>query len=270
MEKIKLFEEFIKESYKSGKLREIIKQNGYPTFFRDKRLLHDIQDRDILCVLDNREEFYSKKFGENKDENFENTFIITLQNEKVLVIKNFDAYKSYIDDEEKQFRDKIDREISKRRGYNDKVHIDKFAQKRKNSVYNEQERKKFLNGFLTDERKKQISEKIENEISLNFDDGYEGHHTEEIETFKIDGVDISIFVDYLVSYGDKYVKFGAVYGDIECSIEDIKIYFDDESFEADGFDDNIYSGETEFERKDVEFEIIDYNKYYGVKDSDFF
>ena len=87
MEKIKLFEEFIKESYKSGKLREIIKQNGYPTFFRDKRLLHDIQDRDILCVLDNREEFYSKKFGENKDENFENTFIITLQNEKVLVIK---------------------------------------------------------------------------------------------------------------------------------------------------------------------------------------
>ena len=188
----------------------------------------------------------------------------------MLVIKNFDAYKSYIDDEEKQFRDKIDREISKRRGYNDKVHIDKFAQKRKNSVYNEQERKKFLNNFLTDERKKQISEKIENEISLNFDDGYEGHHTEEIETFKIDGVDISIFVDYLVSYGDKYVKFGAVYGDIECSIEEIKIYFDDESFEADGFDDNIYFGETEFERKDVEFEIIDYNKYYGVKDSDFF
>ncbi len=269
MKKIKLFEEFIKESFKSGKLSEIIKQNGYPKFLMDKRLLHDIQDRDILCVLDDREEFYSKRFGKNNDENFDNTFIIPLQNEKVLVIKNFDAYESLIEDEEKQYRNKIDREINKRRGYNDKESIDKLAKKRKNGVYDEQERRKFLNDFLTDERKKQISERIENVISSIFVDDDEGKHEEDIETFEIDGVDVSIIVDYTVSYGYKYEKFGAECCDIECSIDKITIFFNDDTFEADGFDDNIYSGKTEFEEEDVEIRIIDYYEYYGVSRSDF-
>lgn len=272
MKNIKLFEEFIKESFKSGKLREIINQNGYPEFYMDKRLLHDIQDRDIFCVLDNREEFYSKKFGENKDKNFENTFIITLQNGKILVIKNFDTYKSLIDDnnEKEQFRKKIDNEINKRRGFNDKKHTDKLAKKRENNVYDEQERRKFLNNFLTDEIKNEISKKIEDRISSIFVDVGEGNHEEDIETFEIDGVDVSIFVDYHVSYGYEIEKFGAIYCDVICSIDGVKIYFDGGDIEADGFDDNIYSGETEFEEDDVEIKIINKHEYYGVPISDFF
>ena len=270
MKKIKLFEEYIKESFKSGKLREIIKQNGYPTFSMDKRLLHDIQDRDVFCVLDDREEFYSKKFGENKDEKFKNTFVIPLKNGKVLVIKNFDSYKSYIGDDEEQFRYKIDNEINKRRGFNDKIHIDKLAKKRNNSVYDEQERRRFLNNFLTDEIKNEISKKIEDTISSIFVDAGDGNHEEEINNFEINGKEIFISINYSVSSSNEIEKFGAIYCDIKCTIDKITIYFDEDEIEADGFKDNIYSGETEFKEDDVETEITNDFEYYGVSPSDFF
>jgi hypothetical protein len=66
---IKTFEQFVaakygkpvNEGFQSSKLREIIKQHGLPKNDRDKKMLYDLKDNEIIDVVENRDE-YSEKY----------------------------------------------------------------------------------------------------------------------------------------------------------------------------------------------------------------
>ena len=99
---IKTFEQFVNEMYspvneafQSGKLRGIIKKHGMPKWDRDKKMLYDIKDNEIVDVLDNRKEYYDKKYDKN-GYNGQSAFMIELKDGAVIVISNLGILKGFL------------------------------------------------------------------------------------------------------------------------------------------------------------------------------
>lgn len=281
---IKKFEEFINESFNSGKLRSIIKQNGYPKNSWDKRLLHDIQDSDIIGICDNKEEYIEKYKNDGKSYGFtkENgnykqnkTFFVELENGKLLVLKNYDILKDEVDSLDKEtLEDRIEAIRKERRKYHvSREKEDKLARKHPNNVVDEQERRKFLKEFFTEENTKEFSKFVESEIEGRYIEDLREDETvqceQELET-EIAGKKIDMTVEYEVYCGEPYRSYGEEFADVSCEINEIYIFFEGDEIEAEALKDNIYKGETRFEEKHVSIGIYDYYQAYGIDPRDFY
>lgn len=278
---IKKFDEFLNESFNSGRLRAIINQNGYPKNSWDKKLLHDIQDSDIEGLCNSVEEYKEKYKNDGKeygrDENFKRnkTFFIELENGKLLVLKNYDVLKDEVDSlDSDTLSDRIEKIRSERRKYHvgrDKV--DKIARKHPDNVIAEQDRRKFLREFFTEENKKEFSDNIESFVEERYIEDSREEETvscEEEYNFEIAGKKIDTLITYSVYCDEPYRSYGELFANIECEITEICIYFEDEDLEAEALKDNIYTGKTKFEEKHVSIGIYDYYQAYGVDPRDFY
>ena len=118
---IKTFEQFVNEMYspineafQSSKLREIINTHGMPKWDLDKKMLYDIKDNEIVDVLDNRKEYYDKKYDKN-GYNGQSAFMIELKDGAVIVISNFGILKSFLNRySEKEFDELFKKRHSER------------------------------------------------------------------------------------------------------------------------------------------------------------
>lgn len=275
---IKKFKEFINESFNSGKLRSIIKQNGYPKKSWDKKLLHDIQDSDVIGICNSKEEYDEKYKNDGKSYGFtkeygnykrNKTFFIELENGKLLVLKNYDILKDEVDSLNKEtLEDRIEKIRQERRKYHVGIEKeDKLAMKHTGYIVDEQERRKFLREFFTEENTKEFSDFVESEIEGRYIDDVQEDVTvnceQELE-IEIAGKKIEITVEYEVYCGEPYRSYGKEFADISCKINEINIYFEDDEIEAEAIRDNIYKGKTRFKEKHVSIGIYDYYKAYGV------
>lgn len=241
MERIKYFEEFIGESFNSDKLRVIINQNGQPKGRTDRQTLQLITDDDIIEVMDSKEECEKKydRIGTSYWCNDSDKLYITLGNNKVLVLKNSDGQnKETLFDRIEKVKNSSDARRNLRRG-------DKLSDREPNNIIDEQKRRKFLNDFLenpknVDELTDKIDSYMEKEMT---EDGIE-----EIPNIVVDGKNITVFLDMSTEQNGTT---------LEVSIETITIHFEEEDYDFDGIDDELYNGDMEFEIED----FYEYDEY---------
>jgi len=258
---IKKYEEFINEAFQSNKLRTIIKQNGYPKYNWDKRILYDTQDSDILGLVRDRDE-YKEKYKNSGFRDDEPTFYIELENGKLLVLKNFDTLKDSVESMDKEtLKQRLEILKKERRKYNQGI----LHPKPKNTVYDEQEKRKFLKGFATKENISEITRNVEHYIEENLAEYSDQNDVEFEINMEVSGEKITCYVKLELS-SDSYPRRGG-YEEVTISgfLEEMSFYFDDKEYEFD--DDILYNGKSEFE---IKYDAVtDYYTYNGVSIGDF-
>lgn len=273
----------LNERFNSGKLRNIIQQHGMPKYKQDRKFLFDLQDDEIFGVMD-YDEWYDF-YRDNK-----NSYRITLEDGKYLVLGNIDTFKYYVGEDDFQA------EFKKRR---DERHpgnkLNDVPSHARRSALEDEATKHFREKKAELEHRRNLEkfkirlgddlEKFVDEIRTNFESNidnqlgelildYKGKHSDEInDEFDIEfnGATYNIYYDYTVSVSDGYEKSGATYYDVTISPESVGIY-------ADEFEDEFDSSElfddpnkllADYDVDDVEGEISDYYEYYGVSWEDF-
>ena len=280
---IKTFEQFVSakygkpvnEGFQSSKLREIIKQHGLPKNDRDKKMLYDLQDDEIIDVVNNRDEYFEKYDNVRKPYKDEDTFIIELEDGSCIVISNLGILKDFMFNSKGEMEHEIKKRHKERHKGNlgknggDDIHrkhmdnVNKLEQKRLAHKLQQYvpEIVEFVNSKF---------EEIDTDPSENYDDNY-GY---------ISDLDINLGgVDYImdISYGIERSgakKCGAYYYDVTFYLSDFEIVNEDGvSILNDdlGITPKTYKDLfKEYTIEDVEGEIYDYYEYYGVSRKDFY
>lgn len=278
---IKKFEQFVNEMYspineafQSSKLREIINTHGMPKWDLDKKMLYDIKDNEIVDVLDNRKEYYDKKYDTN-GYNGQSAFMIELKDGAVIVISNLGILKSFLNRySEKEFDELFKkRHVERHKGNlgkygGDDIHKKHLENVNKINTRRFAERLKPIIPELVEKIKYEI-ESISNE-ELMENNGGDKHIEFEIE---IGENKYQIYADYVVKISDEYKRYGEYLCDIEYSLVSFEIADEDgdgaknEDLDItsktypDLFDDIVV--------KEVECGFYDQHYAYGVDPSDF-
>jgi hypothetical protein len=278
---IKTFEQFVNEMYspineafQSSKLREIINTHGMPKWDLDKKMLYDIKDNEIVDVLDNRKEYYDKKYDEN-GYNGQSAFMIELKDGAVIVISNLGILKSFLNRySEKEFDELFKKRHAERHNGNlgkyggDDIHKKHLKNVNKINTRRFAERLKPIIPELVEKIKSEM-ESISNEelMETNDKDRYIAFEIEIGEN------KYQIYADYTVKISDEYKSYGEYLCDIEYSLDSFEIvdeYGDGAKNEdlditsktyPDLFDDIVV--------KEVECGYYDQHYAYGVDPSDF-
>jgi hypothetical protein len=278
---IKTFEQFVNEMYspineafQSSKLREIIKTHGMPKWDFNKKMLYDIKDNEIVDVLDNRREYYDKKYDKD-GYNGEPAFMIELKDGSAIVISNLGILKSFLNRySEKEFDELFKKRHAERHKGNlgkyggDDIHKKHLENVNKINTRRFAERLKPIIPELVEKIKSEI-ESISNE-ELMENNGGDNYIEFEIE---IGENKYQIYADYAVNVSDEYKRSGEYLCDIEYSLVSFEIVDEDgdgaknEDLDItsktypDLFDDIVV--------KEVECGFYDKHYAYGVNPSDF-
>ena len=278
---IKTFEQFVNEMYspineafQSSKLREIINTHGMPKLDLDKKMLYDIKDNEIVDVLDNRKEYYDKKYDKN-GYNGQSAFMIELKDGAVIVISNFGILKSFLNRySEKEF----DELFKKRHSERHKGNLGKYGGDDIHKKHLENVNKIYTRRFV--ERLQpiipELVEKIKSEMeNINNEELMETNGGDRYIEFEIEIGEnkYQIYADYIVKISDEYKRYGEYLCDIEYSLVSFEIVDEDgdgaknEDLDItnktypDLFDDIVV--------KEVECGYYDQHYAYGVDPSDF-
>ena len=274
----------LNESFKSGKLRNIIQQHGMPKYDQDRKFLYDIQDDEILGVMDFDEwyDFHS----DNKS-----SYHIVLEDGMYLVLGNIDTLKYYADDKDfqKEFKRRRDErhpgnELNDVPSYKRKEALEDETTKRFREKKNELEHRRNLEQFksnlgdnlekLAEIIRSTFESNIEDKISDLVSEHKDSVSTEIFDDFDVEfiGVTYNIGYDYTINISDGYTKNGATYYDVTISPKTVSIYDDElgDTFDSTELFDDPSALLADYNVDDVEGEISDYYDYYGVSRGDFF
>ena len=278
---IKTFEQFVNEMYspineafQSSKLREIINTHGMPKWDLDKKMLYDIKDNEIVDVLDNRKEYYDKKYDEN-GYNGQSAFMIELKDGAVIVISNLGILKSFLNRySEKEF----DELFKKRHAERHKGNLGKYGGDDIHKKHLENVNK--INTRRFAERLKpiipELVEKIKSEIeSISSEELMENNGGDKYIEFEIEIGEnkYQIYADYSVKISDEYKSYGEYLCDIEYSLVSFEI--EDEDGDCAKNEDLDITHKTypdlfdDIVVKEVECGFYDKHYAYGVNPSDF-
>ena len=274
----------LNESFKSGKLRNIIQQHGMPKYDQDRKFLYDLQDDEILGVMDFDEwyDFHS----DNK-----NSYHIVLEDGMYLVLGNIDTLKYYADDKDfqKEFKRRRDErhpgnELNDIPSYKRKEALEDETTKRFREKKNELEHRRNLEQFKSNlgDNLEKLAETIRETFESNIEDKISdlvSEHKDSISTEIFDDFDVefigatyNIGYDYTINISDGYTKHGAAYYDVTISPKTVSIYDDElgDTFDSTELFDDPSALLADYDVDDVEGEISDYYDYYGVSRGDFF
>ena len=281
---IKTFEQFVStvygrsvnEAFQSGKLRNIIKQHGMPKWNFEKKMLYDIKDDEIIDVVNNRNEYYSKYPSYDREEGEQETFILELEDGVCVVIGNLGILKKYFDtwgDKSKKEKDDLFKKRHSERhvGNQGKGGMLDIRRKHLENV------NKILKRRLAEKLQEyipEIVEKIKSEFSdIDYAEAFDSKETTiEFETSLGDD-EYTICLNCDLDRSDTWEDYGAEFCNIYYSLRSFEIYSEDAGI------DNVELGVTpkthadlfkNHVEKDVECGIVDHYKYYGVSPSDFF
>jgi hypothetical protein len=274
----------LNESFKSGKLRNIIQQHGMPKYKLDRKFLYDLQDDEILGVMD-----FDEWYDFHKDN--KSSYHIELEDGKYLVLGNIDTLKYYADDEDfqKEFKKRRDErhpgnELNDVPSYKRKEAIEDETTKHFREKKNELEHKRNLEAFkanlgdnlgkLAETIRETFESNINDKISDLVSEYKDSVSTEISDDFDVEfiGVTYNIGYDYTINISDGYTKYGATYYDVTISPKTVEIYNDElgDTFDATELFDDPSALLADYDVDDVEGEISDYYDYYGVSRGDFF
>lgn len=278
---IKTFKQFVNEMYspvneafQSSKLRDIIKTHGMPKWDSDKSMLYDIKDNEIVDVLDDRKEYYDKKYDKN-GYNGQSTFMLELKDGAVIVISNLGILKSFLDrHSEKEFHELF----KKRHAERHKGNLGKYGGDNINKKHLENANKIYTRRFV--ERLQpiipELVEKIKSEmesisnVELMETNGKDGYIEFEIE---IGENKYQIYADYTVKISVEYKRYGEYMCDIEYSLVSFDIADEDGDFAKNEDLDITYKTYPDLFKdivvKEVECGFYDQHYAYGVNPSDF-
>ena len=274
----------LNESFKSGKLRNIIQQHGMPKYDQDRKFLYDLQDDEILGVMDFDEwyDFHS----DNKS-----SYHIVLEDGMYLVLGNIDTLKYYADDKDfqKEFKRRRDErhpgnELNDVPSYKRKEALEDETTKRFREKKNELEHRRNLEQFKSNlgDNLEKLAEIIRSTFESNIEDKISdlvSEHKDSVSTEMFDdfdvefiGVTYNIGYDYTINISDGYTKNGATYYDVTISPKTVSIYDDElgDTFDSTELFDDPSALLADYNVDDVEGEISDYYDYYGVSRGDFF
>ena len=274
----------LNESFKSGKLRNIIQQHGMPKYDQDRKFLYDLQDDEILGVMDFDEwyDFHS----DNKS-----SYHIVLEDGMYLVLGNIDTLKYYADDKDfqKEFKRRRDErhpgnELNDVPSYKRKEALEDETTKRFREKKNELEHRRNLEQFKSNlgDNLEKLAEIIRDTFESNIEDKVSdlvSEHKDSVSTEIFDdfdvefiGVTYNIGYDYTINISDGYTKNGATYYDVTISPKTVSIYDDElgDTFDSTELFDDPSALLADYNVDDVEGEISDYYDYYGVSRGDFF
>lgn len=289
----------LNESFKSGKLRNIIQQHGMPKYEQDRMFLHDLQDDEILGVMD-----FDEWFDFHRDN--KNCYHIVLEDGKYLVLGNIDTLKYYADDVDfqKEFKKRRDErhpgnELNDVPSYKRKTAIEDESTKRfrekKNELENKRRRirKKTIElghkrnlkvfkanlgdniGKLAETIRDAFESNINDEITDIISEYKDNVQTSDISNdFDVKFLEDTYTIDYIydLSISDGYTKHGVTYYDVSISPKTVSICDDKlgDEFDATELFDDPSALLADYDIDDVEGEISDYYDYYGVSRGDFF
>ena len=274
----------LNESFKSGKLRNIIQQHGMPKYDQDRKFLYDLQDDEILGVMDFDEwyDFHS----DNKS-----SYHIVLEDGMYLVLGNIDTLKYYADDKDfqKEFKRRRDErhpgnELNDIPSYKRKEALEDETTKRFRAKKNELVHRRNLEQFKSNlgDNLEKLAEIIRNTFESNIEDKISdlvSEHKDSVSTEIFDDFDVefigatyNIGYDYTINISDGYTKNGATYYDVTISPKTVSIYDDElgDTFDSTELFDGPSALLADYNVDDVEGEISDYYDYYGVSRGDFF
>lgn len=278
---IKTFEQFILEKYgspineafQSNKLRQIIKQHGLPKNDWDKKMLYDLKDNEIVDVLNSREEYW-KKYSDDRLDDEQATFMVELEDGAVIVISNLDIFYNQKESIYTQLNNKFNTKHSERHKGNLGKHYRDDHDKHLDKVY-EIEQKRLI------EKLKGNIDEIVDWVKDGFDAIFETITLDDItddgefdHEMTLDGEKYIIRLYYSSWTTDTNRHHGAEWCRIGVQIEqfiiinekDIEVENEVLGITKDNYKDLFKEEYTD----DVEYEIYDYDKYYGVKPSDFY
>lgn len=274
----------LNESFKSGKLRNIIQQHGMPKYDQDRKFLYDIQDDEILGVMDFDEwyDFHS----DNKS-----SYHIVLEDGMYLVLGNIDTLKYYADDKDfqKEFKRRRDErhpgnELNDVPSYKRKEALEDETTKHFREKKNELEHRRNLEQFKSNlgDNLEKLAETIRETFESNIEDKISdlvSEHKDSISTEIFDDFDVefigatyNIGYDYTINISDGYTKHGATYYDVTILPKTVSIYDNElgDTFDSTELFDDPSALLADYDVDDVEGEISDYYDYYGVSRGDFF
>jgi hypothetical protein len=282
---IKTFEQFVaakygkpvNEGFQSSKLREIIKQHGLPKNDRDKKMLYDLKDNEIIDVVENRDEYSEKYDRPRKAGKDEATFMIELEDGACVVISNLDILKSYFQSN----TDAIDaikpRHSERHKGNLGKNYKDDHM-KHLDNVY-DLELKRLAERLQP--HLPEIIEAVQSKLN-DIDESYftnlrevynNGSEEFEIE-INLDGGAYKICGEFVYKKTNNVSRLGAEYFDIVYNLDYFGVEDENENYVSDKAlgvtsktNKELYKSYT-IER--IEDFVYDYNEYYGVSNSDFF
>lgn len=278
MSYIKKFNEFVSvnESFKSGKLRSIIQQYGYPASQWDNEILYDTTDDDVVGVVDNIEEYKElyKNDGSRWKFKGNKTFYVELKSGKLLVLSNFGVLQNYVENEDSEtLLDRIEKMKKNRRKYNQGVqYTDSLVVKHQKNI-NDLEEKRYVEKLRQQGLDKEISKYVEDYINSNMSSLIDIDSTSldiDLDNIVINDVEFGVYIEMSISCEEGLERYGAIPYDVYGRITKFEIYFEDGEVLIDALETGLYVGETEFEDSDSIETITDYYSYYGVSRSDFF
>lgn len=273
----------LNESFKSGKLRNIIQQHGMPKYKLDRKFLYDLQDDEILGVMD-----FDEWYDFHRDN--KSSYHIVLEDGKYLVLGNIDTLKYYADDEDfqKEFKKRRDErhpgnELNDVPSYKRKEALEDETTKHFREKKNELEHKKNLEEFkanlgdnlgkLAETIRETFESNINDKISDLVSEYKDSVSTKISDDFDVEfiGVTYNIGYDYTINISDGYTKYGATYYDVTISPKTVSVYDDElgDAFDATELFDDPSALLADYDVDDVEGEISDYYDYYGVSRGDF-
>ena len=274
----------LNESFKSGKLRNIIQQHGMPKYKLDRKFLYDLQDDEILGVMD-----FDEWYDFHKDN--KSSYHIVLEDGKYLVLGNIDTLKYYADDEDfqKEFKKRRDErhpgnELNDVPSYKRKEALEDETTKHFREKKNELEHKRNLEAFkanlgdnlgkLAETIRETFESNINDKISDLVSEYKDSVSTKISDDFDVEfiGVTYNIGYDYTINISDGYTKYGATYYDVTILPKTVSVYDDElgDAFNATELFDDPSALLADYDVDDVEGEISDYYDYYGVSRGDFF
>ena len=275
----------LNESFKSDKLRNIIQQHGMPKYEQDRKFLYDLQDDEILGVMD-----FDEWYDFHRDN--KNSYHITLEDGKYLVLGNIDTLKYYADDEDfqKEFKKRRDERHPGNELNDVPSHEKKKALEDRFTKHFREKKEELLHRRNLEELKTRLGDNLEafaKEIREWFESNISEKSGELISEYKdkigsvnlSDGFEIKfldntydIDVDYDLYISDGYKRYGAMYYDLSVSLKTMYVYDEitEDSFEVKELFDDTSDLLKEYSIDDVEGEITDYYSYYGVSRGDFF
>ena len=270
----------LNESFKSGKLRNIIQQHGMPKYEQDRKFLYDLQDDEVLGVMD-----FEDWYDFHRDNR--NSYHIALEDGKYLVLGNIDTLKYYADD--KDFQEEFKKRRDERHPGNELNDVP--AHKRQKALEDEVTRRfrEKKNELIHSRNVEGLKERIGNQgdelIKIIRDDFIEYIRNcdtllEEVDIdnkedeyeFDIEflNVGFTVLVKYYLSVSDGIEKFGAKFYDVTVKPYDVELADDEDSYGINEIVDEPGNLFDEYVMDDVEGEVSDYYDYYGVSRGDFF
>lgn len=264
----------IKESYQSGKLRNIIKQHGKPKHEWDYRLLYDLKDNEVIDVLPSASEFYNK-YNRLDDDDKDIKFYIELEDGYCLVIGNIGVLRNFFEDEFTQMDNVfIKRHNERHKGNLGQYGGDNINKKYTEKVYNIEHRRnvKKIQSMLTDDDKNKILDVIETNLeNSNYFPEKSGDYDDEIE-IELFGESATLYVTYNFWMSDEYKRYGAILVDIENDVNTFVLNIDTENMSDEFTPDELQIDLDKikpYEERGFEIGIADPYDYYGVSRADF-